>query len=654
MCIRDSVHPCRIKLVHEENNLVQPEDDIEIEGTNVTEEQLPSAIISNGDQSSEESDIEDSPTPIHTNASTSAPTTQTLTETQRQPTPAEIPQQKLKLKPNLYLKYKDNQGDWQKARIISRAGKVGGKHDGWFNVETETGMKRAVNFSNIKDIEIDDSPSEVTLMTNTSEVLTAKSKELQSWIDNSVYTEIPDKGQDTMSLRWVVTPKMIDGQPSVKARLVARGFEEIQNFKTDSPTCSKEGLRLALTIIASNNWTLNSLDVKTAFLQGKEIDREVIVQPPKEANTKNFWKLSKTVYGLADASRSWYLKLRSELIKLGGKPIELDQGIFIWSSNRSLIGIIVCFVDDVIWAGSPSFISVISKLKTIFKTSSEHMKHFRYIGIDLNQHENGTITISQNDYINELEPITLNEERFKISKDEPIDETERSKLRQSLGKLNWLACMSRPEISFTVSDVSSRITTATIADIKVINKTIKFIKSNPCHITIPRLDLNNLGIKLFTDASFNNLEGGQSQGGHIVFLTDSSGNSSPISWSSNKVRRVVRSTLAAETLASVDGADTACFLAEMVGEFLAKTPDVVCYTDSRSLFECAGSTKSVSDRRLRVEINALREMINKDEIILRWIDGRYQMANVLTKNGASLFSPDGSTQIGGFLSLIHI
>ena len=71
-------------------------------------------------------------------------------------------------------------------------------------------MKRAVNFANIKDIEIDDSPSEVTLITSNSEVLIAKLKELQSWIDNSVYNEIPNEGQDTMSIRWVVTPKIID------------------------------------------------------------------------------------------------------------------------------------------------------------------------------------------------------------------------------------------------------------------------------------------------------------------------------------------------------------------------------------------------------------------------------------------------------------
>ena len=89
--------------------------------------------------------------------------------------------------------------------------------------------------------------------------------------------------------------------------------------------------------------------------------------------------------------------------------------------------------------------------------------------------------------------------------------------RQTLGKLNWLACMSRPEISFTVSDVSSRITTASIADVKLINKAIKFLKSHTCHITVPKFNLNNLSIKVFNDASFNNHKGGQSQGGYITW-----------------------------------------------------------------------------------------------------------------------------------------
>ena len=49
-----------------------------------------------------------------------------------------------------------------------------------------------------------------------------------------------------------------------------------------------------------------SMDIKTAFLQSKELDQLVYLDPPKKANVPPgyIWKLSKCVYGLTDASRS--------------------------------------------------------------------------------------------------------------------------------------------------------------------------------------------------------------------------------------------------------------------------------------------------------------------------------------------------------------
>ena len=41
--------------------------------------------------------------------------------------------------------------------------------------------------------------------------------------------------------------------------------------------------------------------MKTAFLQGKKIERGVYIRPLKEAATKKVWKLQKCVYGLGDA-----------------------------------------------------------------------------------------------------------------------------------------------------------------------------------------------------------------------------------------------------------------------------------------------------------------------------------------------------------------
>ena len=52
--------------------------------------------------------------------------------------------------------------------------------------------------------------------------------------------------------------------------------------------------------------------MKAAFLQGYSIERDLYLKPPKEAGTLNLWKLKKTVYGLCDAPRSWYLNTISE------------------------------------------------------------------------------------------------------------------------------------------------------------------------------------------------------------------------------------------------------------------------------------------------------------------------------------------------------
>ena len=126
-----------------------------------------------------------------------------------------------------------------------------------------------------------------------------------------------------------IKEKLVDNEKFTKARLCARDFEEEWNFRTDSPTCSREGLDLPCSIITWKKWTLNSLDIKTPFSQVKAIERTVYVRPPKKANTSEVWKLQKCIYDLADATRFWYLKLKEERIRLGALISTLGKGIFI-------------------------------------------------------------------------------------------------------------------------------------------------------------------------------------------------------------------------------------------------------------------------------------------------------------------------------------
>ena len=123
--------------------------------------------------------------------------------------------------------------------------------------------RKDMNYKNMHEGKINHGKPEDTSDTNplptfNAEIITddeaiAKEHELHEWQKRGVYNEVEDEGQNDITLRWVLKDKtMSDKRVIKKARLCERGFQEEQNFRTDSPTCSKEGLRVALTTIASH------------------------------------------------------------------------------------------------------------------------------------------------------------------------------------------------------------------------------------------------------------------------------------------------------------------------------------------------------------------------------------------------------------------
>ena len=83
-------------------------------------------------------------------------------------------------------------------------------------------------------------------------------------------------------------------------------------------------------------------------------------------------------------------------------------------------------------------------------------------------------------------------------------------------------------------------------------------------------DLNILSCSIvsFCDASFANLPNAGSQGGFLCLLVDNNGNYCPLTWQSRKIKRVVKSTIAAECLAAVEAAEMTIYLATLVQDML--------------------------------------------------------------------------------------
>ena len=202
--------------------------------------------------------------------------------------------------------------------------------------------------------------------------------------------------------------------------------------------------------------------------------------------------------------------------------------------------------------------------------------------------------------------------------------------------MSWACGTTRPDISFDCCVLSTQQAKPTYKNVNDANKSLRDAKCNKFSLQFKKLHIPSLRIAVYSDASFANLPDGSSQGGHIIFLCDKFRNSAPICWSSRKVKRVVRSTLAAETLAATDALDSAYLVSKLLADFLCekKTREIELITDNKSLYEAVKTSNLLMDKRLRVEISSLREMVEKDMVNVKWVGAAEQLADALTKKGA--------------------
>ncbi|VDI53393.1 Hypothetical predicted protein [Mytilus galloprovincialis] len=368
------------------------------------------------------------------------------------------------------------------------------------------------------------------------------------------------------------------------------------------------------------------------------MQREVYLRPPKEAKaTGKVWRFNKCVYGLVDASLKWYEKVKATLLDCGGTVSKIDSAVFYWYNEKGLTGVLAVHVDDFLWAGSSAFEkTVVSRIRDMFKVGKESCESFKYLGLDLSQ-ENETIVLSQQDYVRMLKTVLIDKDRVKTS---PLSSSEQTLLRSKIGQLLWLARQTRPDIAFDVAAISSKIKSSTIEDLKKVNKIIRKVQNDPVSLQFQNLG-HNVKFILFSDASFGNLPDGGSQGGYVVLLMGDDGKVNPITWQSKKLRRVVRSTLASEALALADGVDCVISLAALFKELMHNENDLMhtpvdCFVDNKDLYHAIYSDKPVGEKRLRVEINAIKQLLQGGELKkVKWIQTNEQIANVLTKHGAS-------------------
>lgn len=243
--------------------------------------------------------------------------------------------------------------------------------------------------------------------------------------------------------------------------------------------------------------------------------------------------------------------------------------------------------------------------------------------------------LDQINYVQNLRPIEVSQQRAS-QKDDDLTLEEKKSLRSLCGQLIWVTSQTRPDCAFDACYVSNYGKNPKVRNLIAANKAVKKLNATKLRLTFPNLGHpENLAVMVYGDATHASLPSGASQGAYIVFLCN--GYVSPVTWRSKKLDRVAKSQLSSETMALSESADAGYFVASMVKEIfnLDVAPSVACKTDNQSPGEHLESTKIIQDLRLRVDIARLREMIQLREINVQWVPGAEQIADYMTKYGAS-------------------
>ena len=244
-----------------------------------------------------------------------------------------------------------------------------------------------------------------------------------------------------MRARWVLTWKSTG---KAKARLCVLGFEDpdLTEVPRDSPTLSAASEALIMQWVASHKYRLISGDIKTAFLSGDEDIRNIFISPPDDVRQMlnldhvTVLRLRKAVYGLVNAPKKWWDRLKTSLVEHGFTSCALDPCAFVLRKSGKIHGVLGVHVYDAIGGGNEIFDRIMTTVRKEFDFGAVDVGNFRFKGRQISQMPNGEIVCDMKQYKHELDQIDVS----KADETKPerlLNSKEHTQFQGGVGSLGW-------------------------------------------------------------------------------------------------------------------------------------------------------------------------------------------------------------------------
>jgi hypothetical protein len=398
-------------------------------------------------------------------------------------------------------------------------------------------------------------------------------------------------------------------------------------------------VRLVIALASINHWFLHQLDVNNAFLHGDLHEDVYMTIPPGVTTSKpnQVCKLSKSLYGLKQASRKWYEKLTGLLISNGYKQATSDASLFTKKGSDSFTVLLV-YVDDIILAGDS--LAEISFIKNILNQAFKikdlgKLKYF--LGLEVVHSQNG-ISLCQRKYCLDLLTDsgllgsklvnTPSDPSIKLHNDTSPLYSDISAYRRLVGRLIYLNT-TRPDITFITQQLSQFLSKPTQTHYNAALRVLRYLKGSPGRgLFFPRS--SGLHIQVYTDADWAGCKDTRrSISGQCFFLGQSL-----ISWKTKKQPTVSRSSSEAEYRAMASATCELQWLIYLLNDLhieCVKPP--VLYCDNQSAIHIAANPVfHERTKHLEIDCHIVREKLHAGLFKLLPVTTHDQLADFFTKS----------------------
>lgn len=505
--------------------------------------------------------------------------------------------------------------------------------------------------------------------------------------------------QRNLPMRWLLTWKTLDEwtdpskeQPGViredgwakaKARIVLIGYKHPDLAKRDgrtgrpllqtaSPTLSRMGRNLLLQAGALNKHLLEAADAKSAFLQAEQgigLQKKLYTTAVDEISQAmgvpygTALEIIGAIYGLTNAPRIFWLDADEKLTRLGGEVHGIDKCMWVFYNQKGdVCGRVGAHVDDFLIMGDhgdSDWIRIRKSISQMYSWSPWKKGQFVFAGVHIHQHQDFSVFLSQENFCNDLRPITIDNERQR-PKDDQLTSREISQCRGLIMKAQWRAIQTAPQYCCRIGLASSALTKPTLATMKEANAIVKELRKTSKDGLLLHsfagedLKWNTVIFVHFGDAARNNRIDGSDTGGYItgvaspIILTGKEARMSVVDYRSWKLDRPARGSNGSEAQALYETEDKGwkarLFWALLHGkrllrgnaDELAACVESLLVTDSRGCYDALSNNDSpllgMSNAKTGVELRSVQNGTREgSQCYITWVPSDLNLSDCVTK-----------------------